>query len=207
MNSKIQLKIDKIIELKHHIENWEAQTSEEIEMRLVDFEKQPRQEMSSYYIELFRDVRFADVLIMIAKKYMENDKIIRSVLSALGMMMWRYELPENEEIYRLMLKNTQRKGVAIYVAFHLPKMKMFERFPDKWAYFMSIPKLSPKKTSTEYFTHLVEENICSVPVTYKVKLTQYFIHKYNETKSEYQKDRYKKILANLQKEDLAEENF
>ena len=41
MNSKTKLRVDKIIELKHHIENWEIQTSEEIEKLLVDFEKQP----------------------------------------------------------------------------------------------------------------------------------------------------------------------
>ena len=68
MNSKIKLRVGKIIELKHHIENWEIQTSEEIEKLLVDFEKQPRQEMSSYYTELFRDVKFAGVLVQIANK-------------------------------------------------------------------------------------------------------------------------------------------
>ena len=197
MNSKTKLRVDKIIELKHHIENWETQTSEEIENLLIDFEKQPRQEMSSYYTELFRDVRFASVLVQIANKYAENSKINRCIVSALGMMMWRYELPENEEIYLLMLANIQRKGVALYVAFHLPKMKMFESFPDKWGYFMSIPKLSPKKISTEYFTNLVEEYICLVPMMYKSELIQYFSLRYSETKSEYQKERYEKIITSL----------
>ena len=153
--------------------------------------------MSSYYMELFRDVRFASVLVKIANKYAENNKINRCIVSALGMMMWRYELPENEEIYLLMLSNIQRKGVALYVAFHLPKMKMFESFPDKWRYFMSIPKLSPKKISTEYFTHLVEEYICLVPTMYKSELIQYFSLRYSETKSEYQKERYEKIITSL----------
>lgn len=198
MNSKTKLRVNKIIELKHHIENWEIQTSEEIEKLLVDFEKQPRQEMSSYYTELFRDVQFAGVLVQIANKYAENSKINRCIVSALGMMMWRYKLPESEEIYRLMLANIQRKGVALFVAFHLPKMKMFEEFPNKWAYFMSIPKLSPKKTSAEYFTNLVEEYIYFVPMMYKSELIQYFSLKYSETKSEYLKDRYEKILITLQ---------
>lgn len=198
MNSKTETRINKIIELKHHIGNWETQTSEEIEKLLIDFEKQPRQEMSSYYVELFRDAQFAKILTNIANKHPENNKINYSIVSSLGMMMWRYELPENEEIYRLMLANIQRKGVALCVAFHLPKMKMFKDFPDKWAYFMSIPKLSPKKKSAEYFTHLVEEYICFVPMTYKSELVQYFNLKYHETKSEFQKDRYKKILSNLQ---------
>ena len=77
MNSKTKLRVNKIIELKHHIENWETQTSEEIEKLLVDFEKQPRQEMSSYYTELFRDVQFAGILVQIANKYAENSKINR----------------------------------------------------------------------------------------------------------------------------------
>ncbi|EEZ74817.1 hypothetical protein NEILACOT_05195 [Neisseria lactamica ATCC 23970] len=114
MNSKTKLRVNKIIELKHHIENWETQTSEEIEKLLVDFEKQPRQEMSSYYTELFRDVQFAGVLVQIANKYAENSKINRCIVSALGMMMWRYKLPESEEIYRLMLANIQRKMFLYY---------------------------------------------------------------------------------------------
>ena len=77
-------------------------------------------------------------------------------------------------------------------------MKMFEEFPNKWAYFMSIPKLSPKKTSAEYFTNLVEEYICFVPMMYKSELIQYFSLKYSETKSEYLKDRYEKILTILE---------
>lgn len=103
-------------------------------------------------------------------------------------------MPETEEIYLFMLTNIQRKGVAIYVAFHLPKMKMFEKYSDKWAYFMSISKIAPKKTSAEYFINLVEENIKSVPLKYKDELIQYFTNKYNEIKSKYQKDRYKQIL-------------
>lgn len=197
MNSKIKFQIENIIELKHHIESWKFQKKENIEKWLVDFEKKPREEMSSYYVEHFRDIKFAHILITIAKNYIDNDKITRSVISALGMMMWRYKLPETEEIYLFMLSNIQRKGVAIYVSFHLPKMKMFEKYPNKWDYFMSIPKIAPKKTSAEYFINLVEENIQSVPLKYKDELIQYFTNKYNETKSEYQKDRYKQILNNL----------
>lgn len=43
MNSKINFQIDKIIKLKHHIENWKVQTVEETEKWLVDFEKKPRE--------------------------------------------------------------------------------------------------------------------------------------------------------------------
>lgn len=81
MNSKINFQIDKIIKLKHHIENWKVQTVEETEKWLVDFEKKPREEMSSYYVEYFRDIRFAQILIEIAKNYIYNDKITRSVIS------------------------------------------------------------------------------------------------------------------------------
>lgn len=194
MSAKIQKKIDNIERLQSQIKDWKEKTEEELIVLLKEFEKTPRDEGSEYYTKYFTDDNFANILVKIGNSYTNNLKINLYVVSTLGMMMWRYRLKETQEIYQLMIDNSQKKNVAPYVAIYLPKMKKFTDYPDKWSYFMSIKKMTPKKVAETKFIDLIEENIEKIPQKIKTEVYDYLTEKYNLANNDYSRKRYLSMI-------------
>lgn len=197
MSAKIQKKVDNIETLQSQIKDWKEKTEEELLILLKEFEKTPRDEGSEYYTKYFTDDNFANTLVKIGNTYSNNIKISLYIVSALGMMMWRYKLKETEEIYQLMIDNSQKKNVAPYVAIYLPKMEKFTDYPDKWSYFMSIKKMTPKKVAETKFIDLIEENIEKIPQKIKTEVYDYLTEKYNLANNDYSRKRYLDMLNKL----------
>lgn len=194
MSAKIQKKIDNIERLQSQIKDWKEKTEEELIVLLKEFEKTPRDEGSEYYTKYFTDDNFANILVKIGNSYTNNLKINLYVVSTLGMMMWRYRLKETQEIYQLMIDNSQKKNVAPYVAIYLPKMEKFTDYPDKWSYFMSIKKMTPKKVAETKFIDLIEENIEKIPQKIKTEVYDYLTEKYNLANNDYSRKRYLSMI-------------
>ncbi|GIM58024.1 hypothetical protein CAPN007_02310 [Capnocytophaga canimorsus] len=197
ISSKIQKKIDNIERLQSQIKDWKEKKEEEIQFLLKEFEKTPRDEGSECYTKYFTDNHFANILVEIGNTYPNNLKISLYVVSALGMMMWRYRLKETEEIYQLMIDNSQKKNVAPYVAIYLPKMEKFTDYPDKWSYFMSIRRMTPKKVAETKFIDLIEQNIEEMPSKFKAEVYDYFTEKYNLANNDYSRNRYLSMINKL----------
>ena len=125
INPKIQDKINKIIYLQDEIKKWEEKDEFEIENLMKNFEKMTRIEGSVFYTKYFTDEEFANILLVIARKYPENKSIIIDIITALGMMITRYKLNETEEMYTLMLEYSSQKGVSAYVSIYFPFLKRF----------------------------------------------------------------------------------
>ena len=120
INPKIQDKINKIIYLQDEIKKWEEKDEFEIENLMKNFEKMTRIEGSVFYTKYFTDEEFANILLVIARKYPGNKSIIIDIITALGMMITRYKLNETEEMYTLMLEYSSQKGISAYVVIYLP---------------------------------------------------------------------------------------
>ena len=126
-NRKIQNKIDNIKYLQNELMNFKNFSEDEISNLLQKFEKTPRDEVSFYFKSLFTNLEFANVLLEIADKYKENKKIQINILSSIGNMIRRYGLEETDEIYDYFKTNMFIKNVGVYIAIHLPYLKIFEK--------------------------------------------------------------------------------
>ena len=166
---KIKKKINDIRLLQVEIKNWKMKTETEVVNILKLFEKTPRDEMSLYYSSYFKDDKFAEELLQIALNYSDNEKILLNIISILGNMILRYQLEETTEIYNFILSNAYKKRLAGYVSNYLPRLKNFEYYPDKWKYFMSMQKMTPKKIAHQNLVHIINQNIQSIPEEYKKK--------------------------------------
>lgn len=120
-------------------------SDEELFLAVKEFEKTPRLEVSIYYQDLFNDPKFSKTLLDIYNKHKDNTKLVVLLVSAIGNMIQRYDLPETKEIYEFMLENCDKSKIGPYVAIFLSRLKHFENYDKKWAYFMNIKKCHPKK--------------------------------------------------------------
>lgn len=198
VSAKIQKKIDNIIKLKSELENWKKLSEEEVLKYVKEFEKTPRDEGSSFYDEYFNDSKFANILIDIAKAHSKNPKTTMYIISALGNMMRRYKLPETDSIYQLLIDNSQRKGVAPYVTIYLPKMDKFNKeFQDKWEYYMSIKKMTPKKLAETKFLDIIEAKLKDIPSGYKKEVIDFLENKIQNSNSDYSKNHYSEMIEDI----------
>ncbi len=197
ISTKIQVKINNIVKLKSGLGNWEKLSEDEVFKLIKEFEKTPRDEGSSFYNEYFNDSEFGETLVKIAQTYTNDSKIVINVISALGNMMWRYKLPETEDIYQLMLDNSQRKGVAPYAAIYLPRMDKFKDFQDKWEYYMSIKTMSPKKLAESEFLDIIEDNLKNIPAKFKEEVVAFLEEKIKISNSEYSKNHYSEMIESI----------
>ena len=156
INPKIQDKINKIIYLQDEIKKWEEKDEFEIENLMKNFEKMTRIEESVFYTKYFTDEEFANILLVIARKYPDNKSIIKDIITALGMMITRYKLNETEEMYTLMFEYSSQKGISAYVAIYLPFLEGFEKHPNHWEYYMSMRKMTPKKIAQQKFRRNIQ---------------------------------------------------
>ena len=118
--------------MQDEIKKWEEKDEFEIENLMKNFEKMTRIEGSVFYTKYFTDEEFANILLVIARKYPENKSIIIDITTALGMMITRYKLNETEEMYTLMLEYSSQKGISAHVAIYLPFLEGFEKHPNHW---------------------------------------------------------------------------
>lgn len=197
VNSKIQKKIDNIVNLKTEIENWKKYSAEEVFGLIKEFEKTPRDEGSNFFNDHFNDIKFSNILLDISETYSDNYKMIINIVSSLGNMMWRYKLPETERIFNFFIENYQRKGVGPYIAIYLPEMKKFEEFPDKWEYFMSIRKMTPKKLAETKFFDVIKDKLQDIPTDYKPEIITFLEEKIEISKSDYIKNKYSEMIKTI----------
>lgn len=170
---KFQKKLENIIVLKSELRKWKEKIEEEINVLLKAFEKTTRDEGDYCLIEQFTDSVFAEELVKITYKYSYNSKIVLSGITAIGMMWWRYDLPETKQIYQLMVAHCQQKGIAPYVAIYLPNMKHFAHFENKWEYYMSMKTMTPTYLGRRKFLEFVEKNINIIPLEYKDEIIMF----------------------------------
>lgn len=197
ISKKIKMKIDKISYLQYELKNYEFLSKDDILILLQNYEKTTRDEMSSYFEKYFKDDTFADVLLKIANKYEENKKIHIYIISSLGNMVNRYNLKESKEIYEYFKKYCFEKGVAAFVAIHLPHFKNFQKEENKWDYFMKIAKMTPKKIAELNFLAILNEYIEEVPDVYKEKVVNFLRGKQDKANNEGGKQYYQELIDKI----------
>jgi len=187
---KIQKNIDNIESLKKQISGWKKLSDEELFQAVKEFEKTPRLEVSIYYNDLFNDAEFTGILLDIYKNNTENTKLVVLLISAIGNMLQRYNLPETNEIYEVMLENAYKKNVGPYVAIFLPRMEHFKNYSKKWQYFMEVKNMSPKKVAESSFEVIMDLFGSEIPEENKKEAVNYFNKKAEESNNEYGKQYY-----------------
>lgn len=194
---KIRNNIEKITLLKTKISNWEKLKHDELFLLLKEFEKTPRLEVLNYYNVLFNDSVFSETLSKIYSRYKDDDKLVILIISSLGNMIERYALPETDDVYSVMIENSERKNVGVYVAIFLPKMKLFENYQDKWKYFIKIKDLSPKKIAESSFEAVVDLYFNSIPNEYKDDVKNYYLSRAKVANNEYGKKYYLELAEKV----------
>ncbi|SMO37037.1 hypothetical protein SAMN06265171_101362 [Chryseobacterium rhizoplanae] len=187
---KIQKNIDNIESLKKQISGWKKLSDEELFQAVKEFEKTPRLEVSIYYNDLFNDAEFTGILLDIYKNNADNTKLVVLLISAIGNMLQRYNLPETKEIYEVMLENAYKKNVGPYVAIFLPRMEHFKNYSKKWQYFMEVKNMSPKKVAESSFEVIMDLFGSKIPEENKKEAANYFNKKAEESNNEYGKQYY-----------------
>ncbi|MFS4428664.1 hypothetical protein [Chryseobacterium sp. S90] len=187
---KIQKNIDNIESLKKQISGWKKLSDEELFQAVKEFEKTPRLEVSIYYNDLFNDAEFTGILLDIYKNNTDNTKLVVLLISAIGNMLQRYNLPETKEIYEVMLENAYKKNVGPYVAIFLPRMEHFKNYSKKWQYFMEVKNMSPKKVAESSFEVIMDLFGSEIPEENKKEAVNYFNKKAEESNNEYGKQYY-----------------
>ncbi|OUS76966.1 hypothetical protein B1748_10355 [Paenibacillus sp. MY03] len=189
--------IEKISLLKEKMSDWHKLSDEELFLAVKEFEKTPRLEVSIYYQDLFNDPKFSQTLLDIYNKHKDVTKLVVLLVSAIGNMIQRYDLPETKEIYEFMLENSDKSNIGPYVALFLPRFKYFENYDKKWEYFMNIKKMSPKKVAESSFETIMDLYLEKIPETYKNEVIEYFNKKVEESNNEYGKQYYRDIIIKI----------
>ena len=197
INPKIQDKINKIIYLQDEIKKWEEKDEFEIENLMKNFEKMTRIEGSVFYTKYFTDEEFANILLVIARKYPGNKSIIIDIITALGMMITRYKLNETEEMYTLMLEYSSQKGISAYVAIYLPFLTGFEKHPNHWEYYMSMRKMTPKKIAQQKLVGIIEQNINNIPEQYKGEIIHFLKERHDAANNDFGKKMYLEMIEKI----------
>lgn len=197
INPKIQDKINKIIYLQDEIKKWEEKDEFEIENLMKNFEKMTRIEGSVFYTKYFTDEEFANILLVLARKYPDNKSIIKDIITALGMMITRYKLNETEEMYTLMLEYSSQKGISAYVAIYLPFLKGFENYPNKWEYYISMRKMTPKKIAQQKLVGIIEQNINNIPEQYKGEIIHFLKERHDAANNDFGKKMYLEMIEKI----------
>jgi hypothetical protein len=198
ISAKVQKIIDTIIQSKSELKNWKELTEDEILSAVKGFEKTLRAEGSSYYNEYFNDSGFAETLLDISTNYSGNKKINTCIITSLGYMMQRYNLPESEEIYNYFNENSDKTGLAAYVALFFTKMENFEKHPAKWDYIMSIKDMKPAKMSEPTFEMIIKDKKNDIPDQCKVVLVQHFKEKAESANNEYGREHFLAIASQFE---------
>lgn len=197
INPKIQDKINKIIYLQDEIKKWEEKDEFGIENLMKNFEKMTRIEGSVFYTKYFTDEKFANILLVLARKYPDNKSIIKDIITALGMMITRYNLNETEEMYTLMLEYSSQKGVSPYVSIYFPFLKRFEKHPNHWEYYMSMRKMTPKKIAQQKLVGIIEQNINNIPEQYKGEIIHFLKELHDAANNDFGKKMYLEMIEKI----------
>ena len=197
INPKIQDKINKIIYLQDEIKKWEEKDEFEIENLMKNFEKMTRIEGSVFYTKYFTDEEFANILLVIARKYPDNKSIIKDIITALGMMITRYKLNETEEMYTLMLEYSSQKGISAYVSIYLSSLTGFEKHPNQWEYYISMRKMTPKKIAQQKLVGIIEQNINNIPEQYKGEIIHFLKERHDAVNNDFGKKMYLEMIEKI----------
>jgi hypothetical protein len=189
--------IENISLLKEKMSDWHKLSDEELFLAVKEFEKTPRLEVSIYYQDLFNDPQFSRTLLDIYNKHKDNTKLVVLLVSAIGNMIQRYDLPETKEIYEFMLENSDKSNIGPYVAIFLPRLEHFENYDKKWEYFMNIKKMSPKKVAESSFETIMGLYLEKIPEHYKNEAIEYLNKKVEESNNEYGKQYYQDIINKI----------
>jgi len=197
INPKIQDKINKIIYLQDEIKKWEEKDEFEIENLMKNFEKMTRIEGSVFYTKYFTDEEFANILLVLARKYPGNKSIIIDIITALGMMITRYKLNETEEIYTFMLEYSSQKSISAYVSIYLSSLTGFEKHPNHWEYYMSMRKMTSKKIAQQKLVGIIEQNINNIPEQYKGEIIHFLKERHDATNNDFGKKMYLEMIEKI----------
>ena len=197
INPKIQDKINKIIYLQDEIKKWEEKDEFEIENLMKNFEKMTRIEGSVFYTKYFTDEEFANILLVIARKYPDNKSIIKDIITALGMMITRYKLNGTEEMYTFMFEYSSQKGISAYVSIYLSSLTGFEKHPNQWEYYISMRKMTPKKIAQQKLVGIIEQNINNIPEQYKGEIIHFLKERHDAANNDFGKKMYLEMIEKI----------
>lgn len=197
INPKIQDRINKIIYLQDEIKKWEEKDEFEIENLMKNFEKMTRIEGSVFYTKYFTDEEFANILLVLARKYPDNKSIIKDIITALGMMITRYKLNETEEMYTFMFEYSSQKGISAYVSIYLSSLTGFEKHPNQWEYYISMRKMTPKKIAQQKLVGIIEQNINNIPEQYKGEIIHFLKERHDAANNDFGKKMYLEMIEKI----------
>ncbi|MBC9932502.1 hypothetical protein [Chitinophaga qingshengii] len=169
----MKLKTDLLYALKDQLLNWQGLPEQHLEALVQQFEKIPRDEVSTFYTPALTDSELGSALVAIGNQFPDNNKLQINVVSALGNMVWRYQLHPTDEMFTFLTVATANKKANFYVALHMPVFPQYWLWEGKWQYLLSVPNIAPKKKSFTVFHDTVKrvlENHDEMPLAVKQQI-------------------------------------
>ncbi|WP_212006350.1 hypothetical protein [Chitinophaga sp. HK235] len=155
----MKLKTDALYSLKDKLLNWQDFSEQELETYIREFEKIPRDEVSTFYTPVLSDSQLGATLVAIGQQFLTNDKLQILIISALGNMVWRYRLTPTDAMFDFLVAATGNKKANFYAALHMPVFPQYQSWGKKWEYLLSVPDIAPKKKSFVVFYDTVKQQL------------------------------------------------
>jgi len=126
--------------------------------------------------------------------------VVINVVSALGNMVERYDLPPSDSIFDFFVGLIGEKKVAYYVSIFITKFPQFKRFPSRWDYIVSIPRIAPRSDSAKNFYAEIKRLIKGgeiIPSEYRERIVAILDDFSSKTKSEVMVVEYQRTISYL----------
>lgn len=145
------------------LKSWDKKTEEEVEALLRQLGRIARDETSLLRNEALSNISLAEELVKIGEKYGKNTVVLREIVSSINNMYARYKLVINEEVFNFLMNQTKNKQINFYVSLFITELSQFEKYADKWAYIVSIPRIAPKSKSMNTFFRVISGKVNDIP--------------------------------------------
>jgi hypothetical protein len=128
MTDKIKKELENISALIDRLKQWDSLGEKEVKVLVKEFNVIPREEWSSYRVELLRDREVGNILRSIGEKYGTSADILKYVISSIGNLIVRYKLEPSDELYDFFLAHKNNTKVGYYVSLFIFDFPQFESY-------------------------------------------------------------------------------
>jgi len=200
-NSDLHSRVSELESVVGQLNDWTSeQGGESLGILISRLEQFSRMERSESFKEFLSNPELSDKLLELAKSNRDDVAVVINVVSALGNMIERYDLPPSDSIFDFFVGLMGEKKVAYYVSIFITKFPQFKKLPSRWDYIVSIPRIAPRSDSAKNFYAEIKRTIKDgeiIPSDYREKIVAILYDFSSKTKSEVMVGEYQKTISYL----------
>ncbi len=200
-NPDLNSRVSELESVVNQLNSWTSEQGKESLATLISqLEKFSRMERAESFREFLSNPDFSEKILGFAKYGRDDVDVVINVVSALGNMIDRYDLPPSDSIFDFFFDLMDEKKVAYYVSLFITKFPQFKKNPSRWDYIVSIPRIAPRSDSAKNFYAEIQRSIKAgeiIPLEHKKKIVAILDDFSAKTKSKVMEDEYRKTISYL----------